>query len=304
MFLEEDVYQKMLKYSDDFERDGFCIIRGAINLKTINNANLVVDEFLIRHKPMLEKKGLLNNGLLQRVVNFHHSLIPLKDVFIEAIESSSEVTDIFGPATLYTSLFFELGSQQSLHRDTPYFFSGNNRGGYMGVWAALDNVDESNGPLIAVKGSHKLSEPDLMSLKSKFHPSEPVPPSSPELFNAYNEELISMAKKAGLETVVCNVSKGDVIVWNPATLHGGTTHINKEKTRRSFVMHVTPQNMPMKHMDHFFDRTKFIEPVDKVYENYCGRLIEDGDKVDFMHKETMSVNYLGRFENKGSDTSF
>ena len=168
----------MSNYSGDFERDGFCIIRGAINLKTVNNANLVVDEFLIRHKSMLEKEGLLADGLLQRVINFHHSLIPLKDVFIEAIESSSEVTDKFGRATLYTSLFFELGSQQPLHRDTPYFFSGN-LGGYMGVWAALDDVNDNNGPLVAVKGSHKLGEPDLRKLKSKFYPSEPVPPSSP-----------------------------------------------------------------------------------------------------------------------------
>jgi ectoine hydroxylase-related dioxygenase (phytanoyl-CoA dioxygenase family) len=169
----------------------------------------------------------------------------------------------------------------------------------MGVWAALEDIDEDNGPLVAVKGSHKLGEPDLSKLKSRFHPNEPVPPSSPELFNAYNEELISLANKAGLETVVCKVNKGDVIVWNPATLHGGLPHVNKEKTRRSFVMHVTPKNTPMKHMDYFFNPTKTIEPINKDYENYSGRLLEVGDKIDFMHKKVMSVDFLGRFENKG-----
>ena len=287
----------MSEYRDKFEQNGFCIICGAIKQDTIKKANLVVDEFLIKHKSMLEKEGLLADGLLQRVVNFHYSLIPLKNVFVEAMESSSEVTDKFGRATLYTSLFFELGSQQPLHRDTPYFFSGSH-GGYMGVWAALDDVDDTNGPLIVVKGSHKLGEPNLEKLKSKFHPNEPVPPSSPELFNAYNEELILLANNAGLETVVCKVSKGDVIVWDPSTLHGGLLHVNKEKTRRSFVMHVTPKNIPIKHMDYFFNPNKPIEKVNKDYENYSGRLIEVGDKIDFMHKKIMSVNFLGRFENK------
>lgn len=288
----------MEEYRHNFERNGFCIIRGAINQDIIKNANLVIDEFLAKHKHMLLKEGLLEDGLLQRVVNFHHCITPLKNVFVEAMESSSEVTDKFGRATLYTSLFFELGSQQPLHRDTPYFFSGS-QSGYMGVWAALDDVDDTNGPLVVVKGSHKLGEPNLEKLKMKYHPNEPVPPSSSELFNAYNEELVSFANSAGLETVVCEVSKGDVIVWDPATLHGGLPHLNKEKTRRSFVMHVTPKNMPIKHMDYFFNPNKPIGETNKDYENYSGRLIEVGDKVDFMHKKIMPVELLGRFDNKG-----
>ena len=244
---------------------------------------------------MLEKEDLLAKGFLHRVINLHHSVTPLKDVFIEAIESSKSVTDKFDRATLYTSLFFELGSQQPLHRDTPYFFSGN-FGGYMGVWAALDDVDEDNGSLVAVKGSHFLGEPDLKKLKSIFHPSEPVPPSSPALFDAYNEELIALADNAGLETVICKVNKGDVIVWHPATLHGGLPHINKAKTRRSFVMHITPENLPIKHMDYFFNPNKIIEPVSKVYENYSGRQIEVGDQIDFMHKKSFIADVLGYFK--------
>lgn len=292
--------KKMSNIRVDFEQDGFCILRGAVNKDTINKANSAVDEFLIKHKSMLEKEGLLADGLLHRVVNFHRSITPLKNIFVEAIESLSEITDNFGRATLYTSLFFELGSQQSLHRDTPYFFSGK-PGGYMGVWVALDDVDDTNGPLVAVKGSHNLGEPNLNKLKTKFHPNDPVPPSSPELFNAYNEELILLANSAGLETVICKVSKGDAIIWDPATLHGGLPHVNKNKTRRSFVMHITPKNMPIKHMDYFFNPNKPIEKVNKDYENYFGRLIEAGNNIDFMHKKIISVNFLGQFGTKIGD---
>jgi len=86
----------------------------------------------LKNDSALSKDSLLVNDMLLRVINLHHSVTPLKDIFWESIESSSEVTDAFGPATLYTSLFFEMGSEQTPHRDTPYFYSGSN-GGYMGV---------------------------------------------------------------------------------------------------------------------------------------------------------------------------
>ena len=54
----------------------------------------------------------------------------------------------------------------------------------MGVWVALDDVDEENGPLHVLKGSHKLGEPDIDELKNRFYPNEDVPASSTPLFNA------------------------------------------------------------------------------------------------------------------------
>ena len=286
----------MHQYKHQFEQDGFCIIKGAVKPETVHRANLAIDEFRMLHDSMLVKEGLLANNLLQRVINLHRSIFVFKDVFIESLENSSAVTDQYGRSTLYTSLFYELGSQQPLHRDTPYFFSGKSSGGYLGVWAALDDVDEENGPLIAIKGSHKLGEPDLEMLKHKYHPDEAVPPSSPPLFDAYNNELISLANNAGLEEKVFEVEKGDVIVWHPATLHGGMLHKNPKKTRRSFVMHVTPENMPIHHMDYFFDRQKKIHKVNKDYEDYNGRLIENGSKIDFMHKKLFDAKKLGFFK--------
>jgi phytanoyl-CoA hydroxylase len=115
----------------------------------------------------------------------------------------------------------------------------------MEVWLALDDVDENNGALIAVKGSHKLADPDLAELKERFHPNEDVPSSSTPLFNAFNQKLINAAEQQRLVKEVCTVKKGDKIIWNHSTLHGGLSHINKARTRGPFVMHITPKNMPI-----------------------------------------------------------
>ncbi len=284
----------MASYADQFSDDGFCVIPSAIPMNLVERVNLALDSFRKKNDGLLLKYDLLVDSLLQRVVNLHYSVTPLHEIFLASMDAGCEVVDQYGEATLYTSLFFELGSEQPLHRDTPYFYSGG-EGGYMGVWVALDDVDENNGALLAVKGSHKILEPNLMELKNRFYPNDDVPPSSTPLFNAYNEALVKMAEQAGLPVITCKVNKGDLIIWNPATLHGGLPHIDKNLTRRSFVMHITPRNMPMQHMDYFFNRAKKVSPVERTYYSKGGRLFLDGDMVDFRHIKQFSVRELGQF---------
>ena len=45
----------MSDYSDQFEKDGFCIIRGGIDLKTVDNVNFVIDKFLAQQFVRLTK---------------------------------------------------------------------------------------------------------------------------------------------------------------------------------------------------------------------------------------------------------
>ncbi|MDG9928577.1 MULTISPECIES: phytanoyl-CoA dioxygenase family protein [unclassified Pseudomonas] len=285
----------MGSYAEQFDRDGFCIIPNAISSGLVEKANLAINAFRKKNDSLLMSHDLLVEGLLQRVVNFHHSVRPLRDIFVAAMSAGCDVVDQYGEATLYTSLFFELGSQQPLHRDTPYFYSGGDAG-YMGVWVALDDVDENNGALVAVRGSHKIPDPDIVKLREQFFPDGNVPPSHTPLFNAYNEAVLEMTRQSDMPIVTCKVKAGDMIIWNPATLHGGLPHLNKALTRRSFVMHITPENMPMKNMDYFFDRDKVVPPVQREYSEYCGRKIVSGAVVDFRHIKHFSLDDLGLFD--------
>jgi len=284
----------MVDYSSTFDEDGFCIIRNAIDPVFINKANQQVNLFRSKNDPLLYRNKLLVEGMLERVVNLHFSVTSLQGIFSSAMHAGQAVCDRYGKATLYTSLFFEHGSEQPLHRDTPYFYSGPQEG-YFGVWVALEDADEENGALIAIKGSHRLPEPDLDKLKNRFHPNSEVPPSSPYLFQAYNEELAFAAETQGLSTVTCAVKMGDMILWHPSTLHGGLPHLDKSRSRRSFIMHVTPKNMPIKHMDFFFHRDKPINIVKKRYFEHAGRLITAGKTVNFRHLKSFSLGVLGTF---------
>ena len=57
---------------------------------------------------------------------------------------------------LNSTIFFHEGSQQCLHRDTPYFWSEPNGGKFVGVWFALEDIDETNGKLEYIKKGHKI----------------------------------------------------------------------------------------------------------------------------------------------------
>jgi len=60
-------------------------------------------------------------------------------------------------------------------------------------------------------------------------------------------------------------------------------------------MHITPQNMPIKHMDYFFHRNKPIQTVEKSYLKHADRLLAAGDMIDFRHIKAFAVSDLGTF---------
>jgi phytanoyl-CoA hydroxylase len=78
-------------------------------------------------------------------------------------------------------------------------------------------------------------------------------------------------------------------------LHGGLPHLDKNKTRKSLAMHITPKNMPMKHMDYFFHRNKIIEPIDQNYDSFKGRLFRSDSIIDFRHMKSFDIKDLGEF---------
>merc|ERR1712173_305328 len=71
---------------------------------------------------------------------------------------------IGAPVGHMSGLLFERGTQQDLHVDTWYGLAGRKPGSMVGVWYALDDADEDNGPLLYVTGSHRGSGEHISNL--------------------------------------------------------------------------------------------------------------------------------------------
>jgi ectoine hydroxylase-related dioxygenase (phytanoyl-CoA dioxygenase family) len=236
-------------------------------------------------------------GHLQRVVNLHLAIKELADLFATNAPALAICDDFLGAETaLYTSLYFERGSEQTLHRDTPYFCT-KPRGKYLGLWLALDDVDEDNGPLRLVPKSHLLPPLDLNAMRIEVFGGGPIPPISQEGWNRYQSEVQHQCDERGMKPIDVHVSRGDAIIWHPETFHGGAPHNVKRRSRRSLVAHVTPIGVPVYHMDVFFDSERRVS--DHASWSYLshgnGRKIAEFDRIDFGHEYTIELKKLRAF---------
>jgi phytanoyl-CoA hydroxylase len=266
---------------DALNEKGFVVVRGAVALSLCDEINDRIDVFKRRNtKPVSRNQD--EHGRLSRVVNLHVAVGAMTRLLTE--NTAIEVCDEFLQATtsLYTSLYYERGSEQPLHRDTP-LFSTTPPEKYLGVWSALDEVGDDNGPLMVVAGSHKLPALDIQAMRRSLFGDARIDPLSPKGWETYQVAVQEQCKDFELYAQPIHVSKGDVIVWHPQLLHGGAPHLSP-RTRRSVVMHVTPQATPVGHMDVFFDPAR--QTATKAGWSYYrrgSRYVAKQRVVDFGH---------------------
>ncbi len=147
----------------------------------------------------------------------------------------------------FQTLNFPRGTEQSTHSDSFHFSSWPQRW-MCGVWVALEDVTELNGPLHYYPGSHRLpilDANDSSALNNQYCNYETA-----------IQELIAIA---GLEKECFLPRKGDCLVWAANLLHGGEPIVDPQSTRLSQVSH------------YYFDGCDFFTPrasdiaIDAIY---------------------------------------
>lgn len=273
-------------------RDGYAVIRQALDVHKCEAALAAIAGMKQRHQTLVSKNAD-DYGYLYRVVNLHLAVPELRDAFAGIGKALAVSDEFFGePTSLYTSLYYERGSEQALHRDTPYFTT-KPAGRYLGVWLALDDVDDGNGPLRVVPESHKLPPVDVRALRKEVFGGETIPSISMEGWDRYQAEVKKQCDERGMVSQDVHVNRGDVIIWHPEMFHGGAPHLDKARSRRSLVMHVTPVGVPVYHIDVFYDPDRKVDTkAGWRYDSYNGRQIARFDQIDFGHEYTVKPSEL------------
>lgn len=240
-------------------------------------------------------KHLDADGHYPRIINLHLLYKPLLRLFA-ANPLALAIQDAFfnAPTALYTSLYYERGSAQSTHRDTPYF-STRPEYRYLGVWAALEDANDLNGCLEVVRKGHLVPEEDREAIALRHYKTlDEVPPGGSAgrdiLWDEYQSMVLDACKKRGLIKERVHAKAGDIIIWHPQLPHGGSHIDDLTRTRHSFVMHVTPVGTPVYHQDVFFNPAKRVsERARWRYAKFDGRKYVDGHKIDIGHRENREV---------------
>jgi phytanoyl-CoA hydroxylase len=273
-------------------RDGFVIIRR--NEKFLGYVERARDAYY-KFREMnasLCEPYLDQFNMLSRVVNLHGAVSDMLPLFSEA-EAALNLMDYFlGETVAYTSLYFERGSNQDIHRDTPYFFTQPAMM-YMGYWVALDDVDATNGPLEVIAGGHRLPEFDKDDILRSVGIADGAEfdPLSMDLWVEYQRRIVEGCNAAGLVKRQVHLNKGDAVIWHAQTPHGGAKTLLDNKTRNSMVFHVTPKNTPVGHQDAFYGKKALLQvgSVQDAYTENRGRLFKAHAGINFSHKKSYDL---------------
>jgi len=139
----------------------------------------------------------------------------------------------------FQTLNFPMGTAQQAHSDTIHFNSIPK--GYMvGVWVALEDTDDTNGPLLYYPGSHKLDEHSMKSFG--FGPRR-------DNYPKYEQQIQHIIEEQGLVVEYGLMKKGMAFIWHANLLHGGAPQKDLTRSRHSQVTH------------YYFEGCKYYTPL-------------------------------------------
>jgi len=152
----------------------------------------------------------------------------------------SALEQLYGRRPLpFQTLNFPVGTQQRTHSDTIHFNS--QPAGFMaGVWVALEDIDDNNGPLEYYPGSHLLPEVSMQDagLEAGYHN-----------YGGYEDFIAEHVKATGIAPAYGLMPKGHALIWHANLLHGGSQQKDPRRTRHSQVTH------------YFFEDCKYYTPM-------------------------------------------
>ena len=143
------------------EEDGF------IHLKNIYDNNKL-DELLVkinnfRNNTQDYGNNDKHNNLGNRIGRLHYSIQEYYELILDSTVFNI-IKELLNKPVLMGSLTFENGSSQGAHIDNWFFYTKPEKS-MIGIWIALEDITEDQGPLFYYENSHKLDTTNPSTFK-------------------------------------------------------------------------------------------------------------------------------------------
>ncbi len=226
---------------EQFERDGYLVIDGVAGEDTLDSIAGEMDPLF--GKPPYEEGGV--RYFRNRIQDAWKVNEQVKALALSP-NTHALLEELYGRRPLpFQTINFLRGTQQAPHSDAIHF-NTIPEGFMCGVWVALEDMDMDNGPLVYYPGSHKLPyvKPADFGVEAKW-----------ENYPSYEHYVADLIEGEGLEPRYGTIEKGQAIVWAANLLHGGATQNDRDRTRRSQVIHF------------FFEGCRYYTPMSSEGED-------------------------------------
>ena len=125
----------------------------------------------------------------------------------------------------WQNMLFDQSTGTVEHQDS-WYLDTDPPGQLMGVWYALEDIQEGSGPFFVCPRSHKLGLLDRAAY--------------PE-HRAFVAAVRQMMGEHQLELEPCLLQRGDLLIWHPYLIHGALTQSESRLSRKSFTSHFYPR---------------------------------------------------------------
>ena len=218
--------QELPAYKSTFDEQGFVIVR---SLFSTAEAETLRDHYMelraggARQWDMVADTPVAADPLQKypRMIHMHRWDARSMEWFLDP-RLAQCLAALFGcpPLACQTMLYFKPpGARgQALHQDQ--FYLRVHPGTCMAAWMALDRIDEENGCMHVVPGSHRwplLCHADADTTQSFTKNTVPIP--------------------EGTATVPAIMEPGDVLFFNGYLVHGSYPNVSTDRFRRSLIGH-------------------------------------------------------------------
>ena len=218
------------KLASEYYENGFIVL-----------SNVFTNELIDKIKSEMNEKGFNENFPIQtfrnniRIQDLWQYSDPVKELACHPkIMDTLKMLYEREPVPFQT-LNFKVGTQQKAHSDTLHFSSLPAR--YMcGVWVALEDITEDNGPLFYYPGSHRNPEYNFSDFKNTTEDT------SYENYPEYETFMEDLMEKSSYKKKKFLAKKGDALIWSSNIIHGGSPVEDPQSTRYSQVTHYYFEN--------------------------------------------------------------
>lgn len=267
--LQGDAYQqRVCDAVETFQQDGAVILRGIVDLETVDRIRYVLET--------ADERSPFAGFIKGKVVpcsreNQQHHRFRFKDVYINNSDARAAVlapilTDVLAgiagePMVAFQSLGFIRGSGLRLHRDSNFITVSERPDSVVGAWLALQDIEEGMGELVYYPGSHRfpayeMSEGSLQRVKS----ANKISYSNDDYVNYLDENIRAL----GLEEKHFTARKGDCLLWHANVVHAGSPVTRTGSTRYSFATHFCPLSVKPGYFG-FFKNAAVVKHRDNAY---------------------------------------
>lgn len=259
---------------------GFSILPGIQDRALVDRAREDYYQYLEAHA----EKAKMNRdeaGRQFRLTNFHTCSEAAMQ--LAKNEEVMRVLDFLfdRESAVHTSLTFQYSTMQALHRDAPYFHTFP-ESLFFGVWTAMQDIDPDSGPLSYVPRSHRMQVDQWEIYNKELAKGLDPATALQSALHIYQSKITQFGEQLGPRAYGM-LKKGDVAIWHPQLIHGGSRANKPELKRHSMVVHSCPVDTYVFVQDAFFQHQSETTP--RSYYSFskdAGRKHGDFAVPDFM----------------------